>query len=79
MATLEQRLMALEDKQARGDLAGMTVAELDIHLATLRAGSPEWFRVLMAGISRRGSRLPISTSRVNPPTSATMDIRADGR
>lgn len=71
MATLEKRLMALEGKQARGDLAGMTVAELDTHLATLQAGSPGWFRVLLAGISRKGSRLPIST--LKPPTSATTD------
>lgn len=61
MATLEKRLMALEGKQARGDLAGMTVAELHTHLATLQAGSPEWFRVLLTGIWRKGSRLPIST------------------
>lgn len=60
MATNEKRLTALEGKQSSSDLAGMTDAELDARLETLQAGSPEWYRVLLAGISRRGSRLPIA-------------------
>lgn len=61
MATIERRLMALEGKQSSADLAGMTDSELDAHLGTLKAGSPEWFRVMLAGIWRRGSRLPLAT------------------
>jgi len=63
MATLQQRLTALEGKQASADLAGMTDAELDAHLGTLQPGSPQWFRVMLAGIRRKGSKLPISTTR----------------
>ena len=61
MAKNEKRLTALEGKQSSSDLAGMTDAELDAGLGALQAGSPEWFRVLLAGISRRGSRLPLAT------------------
>ena len=60
MAKNEKRLTALESKQSSLDLAGMTDAELDTRLETLQAGSPEWYRVLLAGISRRGSRLPLA-------------------
>jgi hypothetical protein len=63
MATTEKRIAALESKQANTDLAGMTVGELDTHLGALEAGSPEWFRVLLTGIWRKGSKLPISTTR----------------
>lgn len=59
MATIEKRLMALEGKQSSADLAGMADAELDTHLGALKAGSPEWFRVLLTGIWRRGSKLPL--------------------
>lgn len=63
MATIEKRLKELETKQASADLTGMTDEELDAHLGELKAGSPEWFRVMLTGISRKGSRLPISTGR----------------
>ena len=67
MPTLEKRLTALEGKHSSADLDAMTVEELDAHLDTLEAGSPQWFLVLLEGISRRGSRLPISTTQ---PTQA---------
>jgi len=63
MTTLDKRLTALESKQASADLAEMTVDELYTHLGTLKAGSPEWYEVLIAWIGRKGSRLPISTRR----------------
>ena len=63
MATIEKRLKELESKQSSADLAEMTDSELDAHLGALKAGSPEWFRAMLAGIWRRGSKLPISTSR----------------
>jgi hypothetical protein len=63
MATTEKRIAALETKQANTDMAGMTAAELDAHLGALEAGTPEWFRVMLTGIWRRGSKLPISTAR----------------
>ena len=56
-----KRLTALESKQSSSDLAGLSDAELDTRLGTLQAGSPEWYRVLLAGISRRGSRLPLAS------------------
>jgi hypothetical protein len=59
MTTIKKRLMALESKQSSADLAEMTDSELDAHLGALKAGSPEWFRVMLAGICRKGSRLPI--------------------
>ena len=59
MATLDRRLIQLEGKQTSGDLAGMTADQLDARLGTLQAGTFEWFRVLVAGIQRKGSRLPI--------------------
>ena len=63
MATIDRRLTQLEGKQSSGDLAGMTVDQLDARLETLTPGTLEWFRVMLAGIWRRGSRLPISTAR----------------
>jgi hypothetical protein len=63
MATIDKRLKELEGKQASADLTGMTGSELDAHLGALEAGSPEWFRVMLTGIWRKGSKLPISTSR----------------
>jgi hypothetical protein len=66
MPTLEKRLTALEGKHSSVDLNGMTADELDAHLATLEEGSPRWFLVLVTAISRRGSRLPISTAH-HPP------------
>jgi len=59
MATIQKRLTVLESKQANADLAGMTDAELDACLGALQAGSPQWFKALMAGIWRKGSRLPL--------------------
>jgi hypothetical protein len=59
MATLEKRLTALEVKQSSSDLTGLTDSELDTHLGALEAGTPEWFRVMLAGIWRRGSKLPL--------------------
>lgn len=61
MTKNEMRLTALERKQSSSDLAGMTDAELDAHLGALQAGSPKWFRVMLARIWRRGSRLPLAT------------------
>lgn len=66
MRTLDKRLTALEGRHGGADLSGMTVDELDAHLATLEAGTPRWWKVLLAGISRRGSRLPISTAQPPP-------------
>ena len=63
MPTLDKRLTALEDKHSSADLSAMTADELDAHLDTLEADSPQWFLVLLEGISRRGSRLPISTAQ----------------
>lgn len=63
MATIDKRLKELESKQASADLTDMTDDELDAHLGELKAGTPEWFRVMLTGIWRRGSKLPISTSR----------------
>jgi hypothetical protein len=62
MPTLEKRLTTLEGKHSSIDLNGMTAEELDAHLSTLKPGSPQWFLVLVTGISRRGSRLPISAA-----------------
>lgn len=67
MPTLEKRLTALESKHSSVDLNGMTAEELDAHLSTLKPGSPQWFLVLVTGISRRGSRLPISTAGHSSP------------
>jgi hypothetical protein len=50
----------LEGKQSSSDLAGLSDAELDARLGALQAGSPEWYRVLLAGITRKGSRLPLA-------------------
>lgn len=61
MSTLDKRLTVLESKQARADLDGMTGAELDAHLGALKADSLEWFRVMLTGIWRKGSRLHISS------------------
>lgn len=61
MPTLEQRLTVLESKQAHDDLSAMTDEELNAYLGTLEAGTPTWFKVMLRGIWRRGSRLPIST------------------
>lgn len=69
MPTLDKRLTALEGKHCGAALDAMTADELDTHLATLEAGSPRWFLVLLEGISRRGSRLPISTAQ--PAQTAT--------
>ena len=63
MATLDKRLTVLEFKQALADFSGMIVDELNSHLGTLKAGSLEWFRVILTGIWRTGSRLPISSVR----------------
>jgi hypothetical protein len=60
MPTLEKRLTVLEGKHASVELNDMTAEELDAHLDTLKPGSPQWLLVMLAGISRRGSRLPIS-------------------
>ena len=60
MTKNEMRLTALERKQSSSDLAGMTDAELDTRLGALQAGSPEWFRVMLGRIWRRGSRLPLA-------------------
>lgn len=61
MATMEKRLADLESKQINSDLSRMTTEQLDAHLATLKAGTLEWFRVMLVGIQRRGSRLPLAT------------------
>lgn len=66
MPTLEKRLTTLEGKHSSVDLNGITAAELDTHLATLEPGSPQAIAVLATAISRRGSRLPISTARQPP-------------
>lgn len=66
MPTLDKRLTALEGKHSSVDLNAMTADELDAHLATLEPGSPQAMAVLVTAISRRGSRLPISTAR-HPP------------
>jgi hypothetical protein len=63
MPTLDKRLTALESKHSGADLSGMTADELDAHLATLEPGSPQAIAVLVTAISRRGSRLPISTAQ----------------
>lgn len=63
MATLEKRLTQLEGAKAAADFSAMTGEQLDAHLANLEAGSPDWFDALMASIWRKGSKLPISTTR----------------
>jgi hypothetical protein len=63
MVTLNRRLAELESKQTSSDLRGMTAEQLDARLVTLQAGSFEWLRVLVAGIQRRGSRLPLRVGR----------------
>jgi hypothetical protein len=63
MQTLKKRLTDIEGKYSSADVNGMTTEELDAHLSTLEVGSSRWFAVLVTGISRRGSRLPISTAR----------------
>ena len=63
MATLDRRLTDLERKHSGSDLRGMTADQLDAHLVTLQAGSFEWFRVMVASIQRRGSRLPLKIGR----------------
>lgn len=59
MSNIDKRLTQLEGEKLNADLDRMTVEQLDSHLIELKAGSPEWFRVLLAGIWRRGSRLPL--------------------
>ena len=61
MTKNEMRLTALECKQSSSDLAGMTDAELVAHLGEFQAGSPQWFRVMLARTWSRGSRLPLAT------------------
>lgn len=63
MPTFKKRLALAEGKFSNADLNTMTLEELDAHLSTLEPGSPHWFRVALTGISRRGSRLPISTAQ----------------
>jgi hypothetical protein len=59
MAKLDKRLTDLEGKQSSADLGVLTVERLDAHLGTLTPGTLEWFRVMLAGIWGKGSRLPI--------------------
>jgi hypothetical protein len=61
MTKNEMRLTALESIKSSSDLAGMPDAELDAHLGALQAGSPQWFRVMLDRIWRKGSRLPLAT------------------
>ena len=63
MATLDRRLTDLERKHSGSDLRGMTADQLYARLETLTPGTLEWFGVMLAGIWRKGSRLPISTAR----------------
>ena len=68
MGTLSKRLADLESKQSSTDLRGLSADQLDAHIGALQAGTFEWFRVLIAGIQRRGSRLPLhgKRSRMHP-------------
>jgi len=61
MATLGKRLSFLEGQQISTNLRGLTADQLDAHLGTLQAVTFEWLRVMVAGIQRKGSRLPLST------------------
>ena len=63
MGTLDRRLSVLEGQQISTDLRGMSIEQLDAHLAALEAGSPDWFRAMVVGIQRRGSRLPLKRDR----------------
>lgn len=63
MGMLSRRLSILEGQQISTDLRGMSTKQLDAHLATLQAGTFGWLRVLVAGIQRRGSRLPLKIGR----------------
>jgi len=63
MATLDRRLAELESKQTSSDLRELSADQLHAHLGALQAGTFEWFRVMVAGIQRRGSRLPLKSRR----------------
>ncbi len=61
MATLDKRLCALEGQRTSSELRGLGADQLDARLCTLPTGSAEMFRVMVAAIQRRGSRLPLAT------------------
>ena len=63
MGSLDRRLSVLEGQQISTNLCGLSADQLDAHLGALQAGSFEWFRVMLAGIWRRGSRLPLKSGR----------------